>query len=70
MFSSKTDKLQKTCSKRDMSDIMLKSTISDLRPAPLDAVSQLSSENTQFITPAVSFKPVSVHVMNSSPLGK
>ena len=52
-----------------MSDIMLKSTISDLRPPPLDAVSQLSPENIQFITHAVSFKPVSILVMNPTPLG-
>ena len=60
---------KRTCSKRDMSDIMLKSTISDLRPPPLDAVSQLSPENIQFITHAVSFKPVSILVMNPTPLG-
>ena len=69
LFSSKTDKAKETCYKRDTSDIMLRSTICDLHPAPLDAVSLLSPENIQFITRAVSYKPVSVLVTNPTPLG-
>ena len=52
-----------------MSDIMLKSAICDLRPAPLGAVSRVNPENIQFVTRAVSYKPVSVLVMNPTPLG-